>query len=107
MYLDANSVPFSKVYDEVKSWVEIVVAAWTIFKAYEWVKDIRETDLKNLKDNMAEFNTSLKEQTRAIVDELKELRSDVRTQYIVRMDHPATARGKDGPKKKIRKPLTK
>lgn len=81
-----------EIYGLLKIWIPILGGAWGIFKVINWVKDIRNKDLIELKCSVdelkVEFGTkvdSLKEevkvQTTEIVGQLKEMRSDFRTFY--------------------------
>lgn len=89
------------LYHEIKFWSPIVAGAWAVFKAISHLKDgltgiklIRENDLTHLhaevtglKEAMEEgfkeqtqiISSGLKEQTSAVVNELRELRADIRS----------------------------
>ena len=85
------------VYREIKFWLPICAAGGLIFRGLNWltslkttVETIRSNDLTHihsmvedmsagLVDQTRQFTTAFKEQTGAIVGELKELRQDIRT----------------------------
>lgn len=78
------------LYDTVELWLLIIGGAWGAFKSYQWVKAIREKDLRGLKLDVTALNNDLNRQTDSIVSgfstlessvtrELQELRSDFRS----------------------------
>lgn len=80
----------SNIYTEVKFWIPAISGLWGIFKIVEWVKRIKTNDLhhiqlgldelrKDVDKQTTQLNANMKDQTDAIVNELKESRSDMRT----------------------------
>lgn len=81
------------IYDTIEFWLLIGGGVWGAFKSYQWVKAIREKDLKGLKTDVTTLNADLNRQTQSIESgftsledattrALQELRSDFRTFYI-------------------------
>ena len=75
---------------ECRNWVGIIGILYTCFRAVSWVKEIKSRDLpniqaccdnldSNLKAQSSMMRCEFKEQTIAVVGELKELRGDMRT----------------------------
>ncbi len=100
----------SFVYEQAKFWLPAITAAYAIFRAWNWVKAIRETDLTTITSSVKNTNAAvekleasmsahLQAQTVSIVDQLKELRSDFRTFYTIPQPQMVPARS--------RKPATK
>lgn len=100
----------TRLYTESKFWAALVGGLWVAFKGINWVKDIREKDLKGLKSDISHVGIELNRQTDTIASgftslqtattrELQELRSDFRTFYTAPdpLMIPVHARG---PKKK-------
>lgn len=92
-------------------WTPLIGGAiWGLFKGYQWVKDVREKDLKQLKQNMADLHTGIEgvraaidTQTQSLVAELREQRQDFRTFYAPLLTiaaGPTPARAKKTPPKK-------
>lgn len=82
-----------KLYPEIKFWAGLVGGLWAVFNGLNWVKDIREKDLKGLKSDVAIANTELTKQTetiasgfstlQAVTDRgFRDLRDDFRTFYM-------------------------
>lgn len=78
-----------QVYTEFKFWGPVVGAFWIVFKAYNWVLEIKTKDLCNIQDSIKEFNfeldRGLTKQTTEFVNsvsvntnEIKELRGDIK-----------------------------
>lgn len=68
------------------------------YKVVQWFKELRTQDLKQLHDGVARVEVGMKEQTAALVGELRELRSDFRTFYI-----PQGVQKKAPPRKALKK----
>lgn len=77
------------LYPEIKFWCSAGTALIMLYKCYQWVKTIKTSDLVNInnavtsletstKDQTITLKTEMQEQTKSFVDELKELRADVR-----------------------------
>ena len=79
MLIPSSAAP---IYDELKWWGTVLGVAWTAFKAFNWVKDMREKDIKGIGDGVSGLKTEIKEQTTqfmsAMNDNTKEIR-DLRT----------------------------
>jgi hypothetical protein len=77
------------VYEEGKFWIGFATAVIGGYKAFSWVKDLREKDLVEVNSKLDGLHIELGTQTSAIVkateantNELKELRMDMRTLII-------------------------
>ena len=77
------------IYEEGKFWSLIAGAVIAVYKAFQWVKDIREKDLVTIQGKIDGLHGELGKQTDAIVKateanthELVELRNDMRTLII-------------------------
>lgn len=57
-------------------------AVATGYKVVRWFQDIREKDLREIHSGVARLESIMEKQTVALVGELKELRSDIRTFYF-------------------------
>lgn len=100
------------ILDQARFWIPCIGFGWGLYKAFAWVKAIREKDLAELKVSMDGVKTGLeatntaisrmeqtstenfKSQTTSIVDQLKELRSDFRTFYTIPQPQMLPARAK-------------
>lgn len=69
------------VYNESKFWLAFGGALWSAFKAITWVKSIKTNDLHHIQGSLDSLHGELGQQTDAIVNELRELRQDIRTFY--------------------------
>lgn len=97
---------------QIMEWgVTLLGVAYSGFKAYAWVKDMREKDLAQiktgvdeLKGTMLDVKAEITSQTKAIVTELQEQREYMKILYgpvINRlMQAPAPVRAKRTPRKK-------
>jgi hypothetical protein len=89
MTMDINNFSLAHTfYEEAKFWIGIGTAFWILFKAINWVKSIKENDIPHiqngvneLKTSMESVHTELKEQTSAVVTELKDIKADLRTYF--------------------------
>lgn len=102
MFADHSLSPIAlTLYHEIKFWSPVVAGGWAVFKAVDHLKDgligikqIRENDLTHLhaevtalkeamedgfKEQTQIISTGLKDQTSAVVNELRELRADIRS----------------------------
>ena len=77
------------IYEEGKFWSIVATSIVALYKAFQWVKDIREKDLVTIQGKIDGLHTELGSQTTAIVkatdantNEIKELRNDMRTLII-------------------------
>lgn len=73
---------------DTKFYLGLAGLVWTASKGFNWVKDIREKDLKGLKEDMGTVSTELRQQTNVIstgfstlLSGVHDLRSDFRTFY--------------------------
>lgn len=83
----------SPVYDfilQVRNWSAIIGVLWSAFQGVQYVKGIKGNDLVHIQQGVENLDKKLKEQTdaivrgqeeqtKAVVGELKELRTDIRT----------------------------
>lgn len=76
------------IYNESKFWVAFGGALWSVFKGVQWVKSIKTNDLHHIQLGLDENSAlvkgvrdELKDQTNAVVNELREMRQDIRTFY--------------------------
>lgn len=83
MFADSTTLPF---FSEIRQWLLVGGIFWSVFKAYTYIKTIKDTDLARIQDGLASTHTELRTQTNSIVDavvtntnEIKELRVDIRT----------------------------
>lgn len=93
------NIEYLKYYEEGKFWLAIGGALWYAFKGLEWIKQVRENDLKHIHSEVQSLGIGVKEQTLAFVKavesntvELKELRRDLFTALVSPI--PAKARAK-------------
>ena len=77
------------IYEEGKFWSIVATSIVAVYKAFQWVKDIREKDLVTISGKIDGLHGELGSQTTAIVkatdantNEIKELRNDMRTLII-------------------------
>lgn len=73
-----------------------------IYKAVRWLQDIREKDLKDIHSSVGRIESGMRDQTVAVVSELREMRNDLRSFYI-----PLAAQSKAPAKSVRRKAVTK
>ena len=82
LMLQASNIPLHDIwvafYPEFKFWGMMGGILWTIYKGVAWVKEIKTNDLQHINQGIMDMENGMKEQTKAIVDELKEIRSDFR-----------------------------
>lgn len=80
----------AKFYPELKFWGSIGGVFWLLFKGVQWLKTIKTNDLEHIHQGIEQMGTDLKAQTimlvetqkensTAIIGELKELRADMRS----------------------------
>lgn len=86
--MDSNVIVQFLASGETKFYVGLASLMWTAFKGFNWVKDIREKDLKGLKEDVGTVSTELRQQTHVIgngfstlLAGVHDLRSDFRTFY--------------------------
>lgn len=91
------------VYEEAKYWTFFAGIIWGIYKGLDWLKRLKTNDLHHIQLGVNDMKSELQTQTTAIVNELKELRSDFKTyyapQYVIAAS-PARARAKATKNKK-------
>lgn len=90
------------IYEQSKFWIALISFLWAIFKGFNWVKDIREKDLKDIHNGVTSLRGEIQGQTTQIVDQIKELRSDFRTFYTIPQPQMIPARAK-APRRKSTK----
>jgi hypothetical protein len=73
----------------------LITGAWAVMKAVNWVKAIRDTDMKNVQAGIVGMQSSLdkveqgiERQTSAFVTAINEVRADLRTFYVPRFAIP-------------------
>jgi hypothetical protein len=66
---------------DTKFYMALVGLLWTTFKGFNWVKDIREKDLKGLKDDIGTQTHVIGTGFNALAAGISELRNDFRTFY--------------------------
>lgn len=89
-------------YSVGKTAVGVGAFAVAVYKVVRWFQDIRAKDLKEIHTSVGRLEIGMKEQTVALVGELRELRSDFRTFYI-----PQAVQKKAPPRKNLKKPKPK
>lgn len=95
-------------YDLIKTVLAFGGASVSVYKVIQWIKDIREKDLHEIKTGMTGVQTEMSKQTEALVAELKEQRADFRTFYAPLLQAVATPvvarpRAKRSPRSRARK----
>ena len=98
------------LYDISKTLIGAGSLAVGAYKVVQWIKDIREKDLADMKSGITAMQVGLEKQTEALISELKEQRQDFRTFYgpllqAVALPVSARARAKRSPRPKARKAL--
>jgi hypothetical protein len=113
MVVESFSIPV--MYDLGKTLLSVGGVVIAAYKVVQWIKDIREKDLHEIKTGMVDMHTGvlglqteMAKQTDALVNELKEQRQDFRTFYgplLQTVSTPAVprARAKRSPRPKSRK----
>lgn len=91
------------VAEQGKFWVGLATAIIAGYKGFEWVKQIRTKDLKEIHDGIKSMSGKIDTQTASVVGELKEMRADFRTFYISPAPAMLTARAKPVAKKRTPK----
>lgn len=98
---------------DFKFWTTLGACVVAVYKAYDWVKQIRTKDIPEMHSEIKKLSVSidvlgskLDAQTTSVVGELKEMRSDFRTFYISPSPLMMAARAK-APVKRKSKPRTK
>lgn len=100
MYLGTLSLPSTEIfYHTAQIWLFFIGLGWLVFKSYQWIKDIRTTDLLGLKlevgvlkadvgtlhaatvDQTEKIESGFSSLQAATTRELQELRSDFRAFY--------------------------
>jgi hypothetical protein len=79
--MDVSPIAQFFASNDTKFYIALAGALWTAFKGFNWVKDIREKDLKGIKDDLAQQNHLLGTGFTALSNGITELRSDFRTFY--------------------------
>lgn len=118
MPFDPGSViTLETLYNEGKFWIAFIGVLWTVFKAANWIKSIKNTDLPKIQttlDNQVtqaehrmsiqteQIVTTQKESASNIVRELTEMRQDFRTYSAPRIVPARSKNGKRVTKAKAR-----
>ena len=66
---------------DTKFYIALFGLLWTAFKGFHWVKDIREKDLKGIKDDLGAQTHVIGTVFANVAEGLRELRGDFRTFY--------------------------
>lgn len=69
---------FPELYDEIKYWGPFVGAMVGLYKLLDWIKT-QSKAADDIKASMTTMNFNMNRQTDVIVEQLKEMRSDLRT----------------------------
>jgi len=69
---------FYTLYPELKFWCSAGGVLWLLFKGVSWIKAIKTNDLHHIHETVVSTGQQLEKQTGAIVDELRELRKELR-----------------------------
>ena len=105
--MQANIEHLQGVYTELKFWLSLIGALWAVFRGFNWVKEIRTNDLKHIHSGVESLQSDIKDQTASFVsainnntNELKELRSDIRTFTTAVVAQPHISRSVRAAKRK-------
>lgn len=86
--MDPNPIAQFLQSADTKFYAALAGLMWTAFKGFNWVRDIREKDLKGIKEDVNTVSTEVRSQTGVInqgfsllTSTVQELRSDFRTFY--------------------------
>lgn len=86
MVSNSYSDLFKMIYEQGKFWFTVSTVIWGAKKGFDWVKDIREKDIPEVKTSINNVHLELQQQTSQIVtsldklgSEFKEMRQDFRT----------------------------
>lgn len=71
-------VDLHRVYEESKFWLGLGGLLFTLFRALEWVKQIRTNDLVHIQAGVDTLVQECRSQTVNVVSELRELRADIK-----------------------------
>lgn len=71
-----------EIYPELRFWFSVGGAFWVVFKAFSWIKAIRENDLTHIQTSVNDLKSGLDHQTTSIVQELQGLRGEFRTYFM-------------------------
>ncbi len=72
---------FIELYTEGKFWLSIGGIFFGIYKVIDWFKSLKTNDLAHIQSGVNDLNTKIDHQTVQICDELKGLRSELRTYF--------------------------
>lgn len=77
--MQINSIQLAElIYNESKFWIALAGGLWSVFKGIDWIKSIRTNDLHHIQLGVDNLGVKIDGQTRDIVNELKEMRQDIR-----------------------------
>jgi hypothetical protein len=79
--MDANPISTFFASADTKFYLGLAGLLWTAFKGFNWVKDIREKDLKGIKDDLSTQTDVIGTGFSNLADGIRELRNDFRTFY--------------------------
>lgn len=114
--MDANPITSFFASADTKFYLALFGILWTSFKGFNWVKDIREKDLKGIKDDLSTQTQVIGTGFSNLTDGVRELRNDFRTFYMspdplmIPMNARTTRKRKSVAERsnaKARKPATK
>ena len=90
------------LYTEGKFWMALISSLWLVFKGITWIKEIRTNDLVHIQAGVTDLHGEMKQQTTSIVNELSELRGDIRS-FTTMLVAPQLAMGVRAKKKRAKK----
>lgn len=67
---------------DTKFYIMLIGGMWTAFRGFNWVRDIREKDLRGIKEDLGAQTTVIGNGFANLSDGIRELRNDFRTFYI-------------------------
>lgn len=67
---------------DTKFYLMLIGGMWTAFRGFNWVRDIREKDLKGIKEDLGTQTNVIGNGFANLSEGIRELRSDFRTFYI-------------------------
>jgi hypothetical protein len=106
MIVETLSLSMPLLYDLAKTVMGAGSVGIGAYKVIQWIKDIREKDLADMKTGINAMQVGLEKQTVALINEFKEQRQDFRTFYgplLQSVTTHAVARAKRSPRPKARK----
>lgn len=86
------------LYSEFKFWTPLISLGYGAFRGFTWIKEIRTKDLADMKEIVKRVELGLNDQTKAVVEELRQFRNDLVSIYV-----PQSARSRGVVKPRTRK----